>query len=96
MNGFFAAVLAASVVFVVPASAKDLPQRSAEPAQGTCELTCQSRNDEAGMSTRIDCVEHMNAKQCAVVADHKNLNDAYPVNFNCSARLVEVCTESGH
>jgi hypothetical protein len=76
------------------AFAKELPSRAAEAAKGTCELTCRSRNQSGGMSTRVECTEHMDANQCNATADHKNLNDAYPLNFNCSARIVETCTES--
>ena len=77
-----------------PAGAKELPARTAAVAQGICELTCLSRNDAGNMSTRVECTENMDARQCAAVASHRNLNDAYPANFNCSARIVQVCAES--
>jgi hypothetical protein len=78
----------------IPAAfARELPSHPADDAKGTCELTCRSRNEAGGMSTRVECTEHMDARQCTAVADHRNLNDAYPTNFNCSARIVDTCAE---
>jgi hypothetical protein len=38
-------------------------------------------------------VERTDAKQCAAIADHKNLNDAYPARMSCAAKLVQTCKE---
>jgi hypothetical protein len=91
---FAALLLMAGAASGVAAFARELAARTAGVEQGTCELTCRSRTGAGDMSTRVECTAHMDAKQCTATADHKNLNDAYPANFNCAARIVETCTEA--
>lgn len=91
---FAVLLLMAGGASATSALARELPARAAGVEQGTCELTCRSRTGAGGMSTRVECTARMDAKQCAATADHKNLNDAYPANFSCAARIVETCTET--
>ncbi|MCE9650789.1 MAG: hypothetical protein K8R18_14300 [Parvibaculum sp.] len=70
--------------------------RAADPAPASatqCELTCDYR---AGNGARqiVSCTPRMDARQCAAIADHKNLNDAYPAKMSCAAKLVQACTEA--
>lgn len=48
---------------------------AAEPTTATsqCELTCTYRQGD-GPKRIVSCTERMDAKQCAAIADHKNLN----------------------
>jgi hypothetical protein len=70
--------------------------RAADPAPAPatrCELTCDYKAGN-GPKRIVSCYERADARQCAVIADHKNLNDAYPAKMSCSARLVQACTKA--
>ncbi|MGB3810886.1 MAG: hypothetical protein WA943_12380 [Parvibaculum sp.] len=62
------------------------------PPENLCEVACTYK---AGSGPRliVSCVERTDAKQCAAIADHKNLNDAYPARMSCAAKLVQTCKE---
>lgn len=63
------------------------------PAHETCELACTYRGGD-GAKRIVSCYERTDARQCAAIADHKNLNDAYPAKMSCEAKLAPVCKEA--
>jgi hypothetical protein len=63
------------------------------PAQDTCELTCTYRQGD-GAKRIVSCYERTDARQCTAIADHKNLNDAYPAKMSCAAKLVPICKDA--
>lgn len=81
------------VLLAGPTGAAEL-SKSQIDIQGTCELTCETRNTDGSWISTSSCYPHMNIRQCLAIADHRNLSDAYPNRMRCKAALSANCAEA--
>jgi hypothetical protein len=81
--------LAAALALCASVSHADTPA----PTPDTCEVACTYRQGD-GPKRIVSCYERTDARQCTAIADHKNINDAYPAKMSCAAKLVPICKEA--